>query len=58
MFSAFPFNEVEINQINGKIESKETNIKTVCMEIFSINFFIFYPLAKCYIYSFQNRIYL
>ena len=30
MFSLFPFNEVEINQMNGKIEIKETRISTRC----------------------------
>ena len=39
IFSLTPFNEVDINQIKGKIDKSETNINTECIEIFARIFF-------------------
>ena len=51
IFSALPFNDVEISHMKGNIESNDTKINTKWVLNFSINFFI---SDTC---SFQNRKY-
>ena len=52
MFSAFPFNDVEINHINGKIDNKDVKIKIKWILKFLKIFFIiidisFFQKLKC-----------
>lgn len=53
MFSACPFKDVEISHIKGNIDKSDTKIKTECIEIFLIKFFI-----KADTYSFRKIKYL
>ena len=50
MFSALPFNDVEISQIKGNIDNNDVIINIKCIENFLIKFFIISDT-----YSFQSR---